>query len=113
MTATTIDEYIADAAPAVCERLTRLRATIASVAPDAAEKIRYGMPALELPGGWLHFAAWKRHIGLYPVHQLRPDLEARVAPYRSGADTVKFPLSEPTPFDLVREIVEAQTEGTT
>lgn len=30
-----------------------------------------------------------------------------LAPYVSGRGTVKFPLSEPIPLDLVRRVVEA------
>ena len=60
MAAETIEQYIAESDPSVRDTLTRLRATIGEVAPGAEEKIRYGMPAIRLGSGWLHFAAWKK-----------------------------------------------------
>jgi uncharacterized protein YdhG (YjbR/CyaY superfamily) len=56
---------------------------------------------------WLYFAAWKHHVGLYPAARLEPDLEERARPYRTTTATVKFPLAEPIPFDLVTEVAQA------
>ncbi|MFF1632437.1 iron chaperone [Leifsonia sp. NPDC058248] len=104
----TVDEYIAAADPAVRETLTRLRETIHAAVPDSAEKIRYGIPAIAIGGTrWLHFAAWKHHVGLYPVSRLDPALEERMRPYRTTTSTVKFPLAAPIPFDLVAEVARA------
>jgi uncharacterized protein YdhG (YjbR/CyaY superfamily) len=62
----TIDEYIARSAPQAQPILRRVRATIAKAAPDATETISYGMPAFKLRRIVFYFAAFKRHIGLYP-----------------------------------------------
>ena len=85
-----------------------VRAAILASVPDAEEKIRYGMPAVMLGGRYaLHFAGWKKHIGLYPVPVLAPGLEERVAPLRSGADSVNLPLRTPIDYALISEIAAA------
>lgn len=105
---TTIDEYIAAQPPEVAARLTRIRAVIEAEVPDPEERIRYGMPAVMLGGRYaLHFAGWKKHIGLYPVPTLDDPLEAEVAPYRSEKDSVVFPHTEPIPYDLIGRIAAA------
>jgi uncharacterized protein YdhG (YjbR/CyaY superfamily) len=58
----------------------------------------------------LHFAGWKKHIGLYPVHELPQPLETEVAPRRSGKDTVGVPHNEPLPVELISRITRAIVE---
>ncbi|GAA2981311.1 hypothetical protein GCM10010460_16320 [Microbacterium terrae] len=101
-----IDAYIAACAdPEVAKRLQRIRETIAAEVPDPEEKIRYGMPAIMLGGRYaLHFAAWKKHIGLYPVPTLPAVLEPEVAPFRREKDSVVFPHREPIPYELIGRI---------
>jgi uncharacterized protein YdhG (YjbR/CyaY superfamily) len=101
----TVDEYLAGFEGEPAARLAAVRAAIHEVLPDAEEKLRYGMPGVAIRGRyWIHFAGWKRHIGLYPVARADPELEARIAPWRAAKDTVNLPHSEPLPLDLVRDI---------
>lgn len=66
------------------------------------------MPAIAVAEKhWLHFAAWKRHVGMYPVSRLEPELEERIRPFRTTTSTVKFPLAAPIPFELVGEVARA------
>ena len=64
---TNIDEYIAQFPPDVQEILQELRATIRAAAPEAEEAISYQMPTFKLKGYLVYFAAYKKHIGFYPV----------------------------------------------
>jgi uncharacterized protein YdhG (YjbR/CyaY superfamily) len=76
--------------------------------PGGEEKIRYGMPAVMFTGRYgIHFAGWKKHIGLYPVGELDPDLEAEVAPHRAKKDTVQFFYADGVPYDLIERIARA------
>lgn len=111
---TSIDEYIAGFPPDIAERLTRIREVIETAVRHAhgsdspEERIRYGMPAVMLGGRYaLHFAGWKKHIGLYPVPTLPDPLEGEVAPYRAEKDSVVFPHSGPIPYELIGRITEA------
>jgi uncharacterized protein YdhG (YjbR/CyaY superfamily) len=72
------------------------------------EKMRYGIAAVMLGGRYaLHFAGWKKHIGLYPVPTLDEPLESEIAPYRAEKDSVGFPHSKPIPYDLIRSVTRA------
>ena len=102
----TIDEYVASFPDGAREALEQVRAAIHRVVPDATETIKYGMPTFTVGGHHnVYFAGWKTHVALYAVHPLPAELEAQVAPLRSDKDTVKFPLSEPMPVELIERIV--------
>ncbi|MHC2998064.1 iron chaperone [Microbacterium sp. HJ5] len=106
----TVDEYIAGFPPEVAERLRRIRAIIveavtAESGSQPEEKIRYGIAAVMLGGRYaLHFAGWKKHIGLYPVPSLPEPLEAEIAPYRVEKDSVVFPHAQEVPYELIGRV---------
>lgn len=100
-----VDAYIDGFPPEVQRVLQEVRSAVRSAVPDGEEKIRYGMAAIMLGGRYaIHFAGWKHHVALYPVHRFDGELEAEVAPYRSGKDTVNFLYSKPVPYDLIARI---------
>ena len=101
-----IDEYIAGFRPAVQRILEKIRETIAAAAPDARERISYRMPAFEQHGILVYFAGFKAHIGLYPPVSGDPRLEKSIAPYAGPKGNLRFPLSEPIPYNLIRRIVK-------
>jgi uncharacterized protein YdhG (YjbR/CyaY superfamily) len=109
-TPATVEEYIDGFDPAVAERLRRVRSEIvagvsAATGEQPEEKIRYGMPAVMLGGRYaLHFAGWKKHLGLYPVPVFDEPLESEVAPYRSEKDSVVFPHTAKVPYTLIGRI---------
>lgn len=105
-----VDAYIAEFPPDVRERLTQLRRVILSHFSGGQQTIRYGMPAVMVGERYgLHFAGWKRHVALYPVPTFEEPLESRVAPYRSGKDTVRFRHTQELPYDLVGEVCDQLT----
>jgi uncharacterized protein YdhG (YjbR/CyaY superfamily) len=72
---TSIDDYLSALPEPAREVLGQLRRTIHAVVPDAGETIRYKMPTFTLDGESLvHLAAWKNHIGLYPLPELDGEL---------------------------------------
>ena len=101
-TAANVDEYIASQTEAQRLMLEQLRSTILTAVPDAVESIAYGMAAYRFPNGHpVYFAGWKRHVSLHDIPALPADLESRIAPLRSGKDTVKFPLGTPLPLEVL------------
>jgi uncharacterized protein YdhG (YjbR/CyaY superfamily) len=97
-----IDEYFATFNPEVRAVLQSVREAIHAGVPGGEERIRYGMAAVMFGGRYaIHFAGWKRHVGLYPIPQFDGELEAEVAPFRSKKDTVNFPYAKPVPYDLI------------
>lgn len=110
-TAASIDEYIAESPPETRKKLEELRALIAEVAPTATETISYAIPTFDLNGKHLvHFAAFKKHIGLYPTPSGMVAFSKELEPYKSGKGSAQFPLKEPLPVDLIRRIVEFRVE---
>jgi uncharacterized protein YdhG (YjbR/CyaY superfamily) len=101
-----VDDYIAGCPAEVQDILVRIRRTIAEAVPGSGETISYRLPTVTVNGrSLMYFAAWKKHIGIYPIPVLPEDLERRIAPYRSGQDSVKFPLREPIPYPLIGQVV--------
>jgi uncharacterized protein YdhG (YjbR/CyaY superfamily) len=107
-----VDEYLA-ALPADARAvLAQVRAAVLRGMPGATETIRYGMPAAMLGSRYgLHFAAWKKHAALYPVPVFDGDLEAEVAPLRSGKDAVHLRYGRPVPVELVERVAAAVAAG--
>ena len=103
---TNIDDYIASFPPETRIILERLRETIRKAAPDAKETINYGIPTFTLKGNLVHFAAFKNHIGFYPAPSGIEAFKKELFSYEGAKGSVKFPVSELLPFDLVSRIVE-------
>lgn len=100
-----IDEYIAGFPKDVQKILEKIRKTIRKVAPDAKEKISYQMPTFTLEGNLVHFAAFKKHIGFYPVPTGIEKFKKELSAYEGGKGSVRFPLDKPIPYDLIGKIV--------
>lgn len=54
----------------------------------------------------MHFAAFKRHVGFYPIPSAIEAFREELEPYKSGKGSAQFPLGKPLPVDLIRRIVE-------
>jgi len=104
-TPATIDAYIATFPTDVQLILTRIRDTIHAAAPEASEAISYRIPAFKLNGMLVYFAAFKKHIGLYPPVHGDALIEKAVARYAGPKGNLQFPLDEPIPYALIARIV--------
>ena len=102
----TIDEYIAGFPTDVQDVLQKIRKTIHEAAPEATEKISYQMPTFYLKGNLVHFAAFKEHIGFYPVPTGIEKFKQELSVYKQGKGSVQFPLDQPMPYDLITKIVK-------
>jgi uncharacterized protein YdhG (YjbR/CyaY superfamily) len=102
-----IDEYIAGFPSDVQEILKKIRMTIRKAAPEAEETISYQIPTFTLKGKYLiYFAAYKKHIGLYPAPRGIEEFKKELSLYEGGKGTVRFPLDKPIPFGLIKRIVK-------
>ncbi len=103
----TIEEYIRAAPKDTQGILEKMRQTIRRAAPEAVESISYQMPTFKLGGkGLVYFAAFKNHVGFYPIPSGVEAFEKELAPYKKGKGSVQFPIDRPIPYDLVRRIVQ-------
>ena len=102
-----IDDYIAGFPNDVQEILEKIRMTIRKAAPDAVETISYQIPTFTLKGTYLvYFAAYKKHIGLYPAPRGIEKFKKELSAYEGGKGTVRFPLNKPIPCALITRIVK-------
>ncbi len=103
-----INDYIAGFPIDTQKNLEQIRATIKKAAPDAEEKISYGIPSFTLGKKYLvYFAAYKKHIGVYPVPGGNKLFEKAFSAYKtSGKGNIQFPLDKPIPLDLISKIVK-------
>ena len=101
-----IDEYIATFPPNIQEILQTIRATIKAAVPDATERISYQMPTFYQHGNIVSFAAWKNHIGLYPAPSGMNEFAEELSKYAGDKGSVRFPLNEPMPLELIAQIAQ-------
>ena len=106
--AKTVDEYIAQAPKEVQEKLQELRAVIRTAAPGAGERISYGMPYYDYKGRLVYFQLWKKHIGLYVPTPVVEEHKSELQGYETTNATIRFPLDEKLPLDLIKKLVEAR-----
>lgn len=100
-----VDEYIAAHPKYVQPMLRKVRRTIRKAAPEAKEMISYRIPAYMLNGPLVYFAAFDKHVSLYPAPRGAAEFKHELAAYRGGKGTVQFPLDKPIPFGLIARIV--------
>jgi uncharacterized protein YdhG (YjbR/CyaY superfamily) len=100
-----VDDYIQMFPEKIQIKLSGLRAIIKKAAPEAVEKISYGMPAYTQKGMLLYFAAHTNHIGLYPYPSAMEAFNKEISRYRTSKGTIQFPYNEPLPLKLISEIV--------
>jgi uncharacterized protein YdhG (YjbR/CyaY superfamily) len=103
---TGIDEYIAAFPADIQKLLESIRGTIRKAAPKAEETIKYGMPTFILNGNLIHFAAYKNHIGIYPVPRGDDSFKKLLVRYEGDKSTMRIPLHEPLPLTLIGKIVK-------
>ena len=110
---TDIDGYISQFPPDVRAVLRDVREAIRRAAPEAEETISYQMPAFRQHGILVYFAAWKKHIGLYPPTSGGTAIERAVARYAGPKGNLQFPLAEPMPVALIERIVKLRVKQDT
>jgi len=108
--AKSIDEYIATAPKDVQEKLKELREAIKTTAPDAEEKISYGMPYYGYKGRLAYFAYFKNHIGLYIPGPIFEEHKKELKDYQTAKATVRFPLDQKLPMPLIKKLVKARVK---
>src|SRR5271167_1267092 len=101
-----IDTYISKFPADVQAILQKVRETIRHAAPEAKETVSYMMPAFKQHGILVYFAAWEKHIGMYPPISGNKTLEKAIARYAGPKGNLQFPLDEAIPYDLIERIVK-------
>lgn len=102
-----VDRYIAGFPPDVARRLRAIRSAIAKAVPKAEQQISYAIMAFKLDGPLIYVAAFKAHIGLYPMTAgVKAQFKSELAGFAQSTGGVRLPLSQPVPLALIARIAK-------
>ncbi len=104
----TVDEYISEAPKEAQDKLRELRAAIREVAPQATERISYGMPYYKYKGRLVYFGLAKAHIGFYVPTPVIEEHKSELTNYYATGATIRFPLDRELPIELIKKLVKAR-----
>ncbi|MDE6921260.1 MAG: DUF1801 domain-containing protein [Lachnospiraceae bacterium] len=90
----TIDEYIAQQDAQKQADLLLVRQALQQALPDAQERISWSMPTYWKGHNILHFAASKKHIGLYPGPAAVAEFEEALQKYSVDKGTIRIPYGD-------------------
>jgi uncharacterized protein YdhG (YjbR/CyaY superfamily) len=105
-----VESYIAAAPKAAQPLLNELREAIKTAAPQAKEKISYGMPSYEHYGRLAYFAGYEGHVGLYGVAHVASEQDAEVKKYLENQSTLRFPVGQKLPVSLIRTLIKERVK---
>ncbi len=101
-----IDHYIEQYPKEVQLILNNIRKAIKEVAPIAKEKISYNIPTFYQDKTIVQFAAYTKHIGIYPTPETIEAFREELHDYKTTKGTIQFPLDKEIPYDLIKQIVK-------
>jgi Uncharacterized conserved protein len=99
-----VDEYIEGFPPDIQKKLYAVRAVVLRSAPEAAERISYGMPSVYLNGSLVYYAAFKNHIGFFPTAEGIQAFRDEIIAFDTSKGTIRIPFDAPLPLDLIERI---------
>jgi uncharacterized protein YdhG (YjbR/CyaY superfamily) len=106
-----VDSYMLAYTDDIQVILKKIRKIILETAPEAEEKIAYGMPSYKAYGRQLvYFAGHAKHIGFYALPSGHTAFSEEMAAYKQGKGSVRFPLDQEIPYELIRKIVAFRLE---
>ncbi len=87
--------------------LKRIQSIVESKVPGAVRCISYNLPAFKKERTFFYFAAFKKHIGVYPPATDDAALVKELKPYRNEKGNLAFPLDQPIPYELIGRVARA------
>ena len=100
----TIDEYIAMQDEAVQPRLREVRDVLRATLPEAQERMSWSMPTYWKGRNIIHFAASKKHLGLYPGGEATTIFAEALKDYDVSKGTIRILWDRELPVELIQKI---------
>jgi len=101
------DEYLAVQPALLRERLEQIQSVVEAQVPEAKRTVSYNMPAFTIGRTFFYFAAFKKHIGIYPPVTADASVREASTPYRGPKGNLSFPHAETLPLDLIAKVAVA------
>jgi uncharacterized protein YdeI (YjbR/CyaY-like superfamily)/uncharacterized protein YdhG (YjbR/CyaY superfamily) len=103
-------DYIEATAEPARSRLRALRAVIRDEAPDAVERMAYGLATWHQRENVIHLGAWTHHIGVYPGAAATVAFADELRAFKTSKGAIRIPHDVPLPLELVRRIARWRVE---
>lgn len=87
--------------------LQSIQKQVKTLIPQASPCISYNIPAFRDGRVFFYFAAFKKHIGVYPPVQGDKKLIKKLKAYRNEKGNLSFPLDHPLPLELIGRVAVA------
>ena len=100
----TVDDYIATQDETVQPKLNQIRAILPAALPEAQERISWAMPTYWKGKNIIHFAASKKHIGLYPGGEATGVFAEQLQGFDVSKGTIRLPYDRELPEELITAI---------
>ena len=100
----TIDDYILLQDENIRPKLNEVREILRSAIPDAEERISWSMPTYWKGQNLIHFAASKKHIGIYPGGEATTVFAEELAGIDVSKGTIRLPYDKELPAELIKKI---------
>ena len=102
----TIDDYILLQDENIRPKLNEVREILRSTIPDAEERISWSMPTYWKGQNLIHFAASKKHIGIYPGGEATTIFADELTGIDVSKGTIRLPYDKELPSDLIAKIAK-------
>lgn len=99
-----VDEYISNFPIQTQEKLLAIREILLNIAPNAIEEIKWGVPVLTGKRILFSFSGFKNHVTFMPTGPALLPFKEDLSKYKTGKDTIQFPLDQELPIDLISKI---------
>ena len=101
-----IDDYIAAQDEKYQPVLREVRAVLRNALPEAEERISWSMPTYWKGRNIIHFAASKKHLGLYPGDEATAAFAEELSGLGVSKGTIRVPYDQPLPAELIERIAK-------
>jgi uncharacterized protein YdhG (YjbR/CyaY superfamily) len=102
-----IDEYQQGFSGEALERMQTIRSIIHQEVPNVTEAISYQIPCFKYKGYLLYYCAFPKHVSISHPYSAAfwEQFKAELKGYKTSKSVIQFPLNEPFPEKLVKDIV--------
>ena len=107
----TISDYINEQDEAIRPRLLQVYNAIRTAIPDAEECISWQMPTFRKGRNIIHFAAYKKHVGIYPGSEMVEEFADKLKGFKTSKGAIQFPHDQDIPLDLIAQIAKHSYEN--